>query len=324
MNDDETIGRLLDFAGPRQDMSAQAMKRLEQVARPTWQAKVHAHAATRRRRTWLALAAMVVALAGAGLLLRFAGDLAEVLGLGGQRSVATVEALFVDSARTTRPAFQVGDEIAAGREIQTDNERAALLLATGFSVRLDVGTRLTMTSATDLELHQGAVYVDSGPGRNENSINIHTPYGIARDIGTQFEVRLLEESLRVQVREGKVEVQSEDRIHSALAGSVLTLQSDGAVERGITVRHGPEWDWATSTLPPFILEGRQIRHFLDWVCRERGLELTFTNRTAEERAAAIGHGSVPDLTPEDALKTVLPTAGLAFRIDGDRLVISPN
>ena len=41
-------------------------------------------------------------------------------------------------------------------------------------------------------LERGAVYVDSGvgPGRHPGSVGIHTPLGVVRDIGTQYEVRV--------------------------------------------------------------------------------------------------------------------------------------
>ena len=55
-------------------------------------------------------------------------------------------------------------------------------------MRLDADTRLGLVSGSVLELHRGAVYVDSGALAQR--LEIRTPFGIARNVGTRFDVRL--------------------------------------------------------------------------------------------------------------------------------------
>ncbi len=114
-----------------------------------------------------------------------------------------------------------------------------------------------------------------GPlGSAVEPLEIRTPLGTVRDIGTQFEVRLAE-SLRISVREGRVSFEGQgDRVELD-AGDELE-----AGEAGRTLRHGNdpfgvEWSWIDGITPMMELEGRSAREFLDWAARESGLRLSF-------------------------------------------------
>lgn len=313
-NEDESMSRLLHFAGPRMGMDGDAMTRLEHVARPAWREKVRAHTERRRRRTYRTLALAAVVVLSVGLAVRFAPfDLPGPA----DASVAAVE------ARSGTVSLPVGHRIEAGATVETGPQgRLVLRLQGGTRVRLDVDTHLDVRGAGDLRLEHGAVYVDTDGGRG-GSLRVETLHGVASDIGTQFEVRFTEEVLRIQVREGEVRLDAGTESHPARAGTVLTVLGDGTVERGVVAPYGAAWEWILETRPPFEAEGRTVRELLDWYCRETGLELRLTGAVDDQLASTVTAGPGSGLTPTETLEAVLPGAGLSFRVEEGSLEVAP-
>ena len=82
----------------------------------------------------------------------------------------------------------------------SNNGRAAFVLTGGVSVRLDQDTAIVLDGHSEVTLERGAAYVDSGGEPSaavSEALEIKTPFGSVRHVGTQFEVRLQESLLRV-------------------------------------------------------------------------------------------------------------------------------
>ena len=171
-------------------------------------------------------------------------------------------------------------------------------------------------------LERGAIYVDSGPGRDAGFLEVRTPFGIARDIGTRFEVKLTGAAVRVRVRDGLVRLTRGAASHEARPGDVLTLDRSGGLARRAVPAYGADWAWAAALAKPFELEGRLLREFLDWIATENAWQLRFDD-AAVERKAAIARlsGSIRGLSSEEALAVVLPTVGVEYRLADGTLTI---
>ena len=222
------------------------------------------------------------------------------------------------------------------REANREAGRVALRLGDDLSVRLDAGSRARIVSPTRVDLERGAVYVDS-ESETANAIEVRTTFGVVRDIGTQFEVRLLYGDddgalgevaaaatvLVVRVREGEVRMTTvAGTDHSALAGEQLTARDDGSVEPGTTPLAGESWDWVLTTAAVPDIEGRPLVVFLDWLMREGGWTLDYADATTAERVAEVSlHGTIDGLNAEEAMPMVLEGSGLGFTIDGERFVL---
>lgn len=308
---DDEVGRLFDFAGRRPKAPADVLAETQATARLVWQEKVLTLARARRRRRLRRLAAAAVVLAGTGLYLWHRLSLPA----GGRESVATVEA-------SLGGGLAVGTVLEAGGEVATGaHGRLALRLASGASVRLDVDTRLGLESATALALHRGTVYLDSGDAAPGSSPEVRTPFGVARDVGTQFTVDLRDGVLRVRVREGEVELDVGGTAHRAPAGTALTVR-DGAVESQAVPGYGQPWSWVLRAAPPFDADGRSLREVLDWVARETGWRLSFADPGVEREAAEITvRGSLHGVPPDQALALVFPGTGLTYRVESGGLVV---
>lgn len=332
MIEDETTARLLRLGGMRAEVPTDREDRVRRAFLDECRASARARVVRRRTVT----AAAVLSMAAAATLAVRVWLPREVTPPVGS-TVAIVEQLEGSGARVSgqraSTATQIGpsDTLHAGDQIETGaTGRVSLRLSHGVSLRVDRGSRARLVSASAIELGAGAVYVDSGPQAPElkndarNTLEVHTSLGIVRDIGTQFEIRLNDSSLRVRVRSGVVEVRGTARAEevSARSGTELTVGPAGVTSRAVAP-YGPDWAWAASLGPAFETEGRPLDAFLQHVCREQGWTLTYADaKLARDASGMILHGSTAGLQPSDALTVALATTGLTHRLDHGELLIA--
>ncbi len=324
-NPDDPIARLLRLAGPRPAAPDAAAARVRSAVHAHWRETVRI-----RRRRGISRIAAPLAVAAAltltlGIALRLRAPIAPP-----DAMVATVvrsegRVLPLD-ARAPRGEAEIatGTAIRAGAGLRTGpHARAALRLSAGASVRLDTGTRLRLIAPAVLELLEGAVYVDSGARPSGSpSIEIRAALGRVRDVGTLFEVRLAGGEMRLSVREGSAALARDERLHTAAAGTRLRVDARGAVTSDAIPLQGPEWDWTLAVAPPFDLEGRTLRDYLDWLARETGWRVRYADASISAGAPTITlHGSISGLRPDETPGVVLPTCGLLHRLEGGTLLV---
>jgi FecR-like protein len=329
--DDDPIARLIHLAGPRPAVPEERMARVRESVHARWR---EALARDRRRRLVVALAvplaaALVMAI-GAGVWLVRSRD-------GSRRGAAAVDAAPVATVERTEGqvllhsdrAVGSGSVLGAGSRLSTGpGARAALRLTGGPSIRLDADTELELTSAQALDLRRGAVYVDTGARPSDAGaphampLEIRTPLGRVREVGTQFEVRLAADSLRLIVREGVAALSRDDGTHLAPAGTRLRVDAGGAVVSDSAARWGADWNWVLAVAPPFELEGRTLGDYLDWLSRETGWRVKGADASITASMTTVTlHGSTLGLRPDETLAAVLPACGMRHRLDGDTLII---
>jgi ferric-dicitrate binding protein FerR (iron transport regulator) len=324
--DDEAIERLLELAGPPPKLAPPELTQVESELRHAWRRSVD-RAASRRRR--LRIAGVVAAAAATAALAVGLGSVFRDRSGGADSGVlATLE--------VHHGAVEISDAggaLTAGTEVATGTgAHAALRLASGRSLRLDSESAVRLESAAVVTLDHGALYVDSrSPGNAAEGagVEVLTALGSVREIGTQFEVRLLPAeggepgALRVRVREGAVIVLRDGLEQRAEAGSALTLPVHGALERASVAPHGATWEWVERAAAPMAIEGATLTQFLDWAARETGRSWRFASQVPEGAGGIVLHGSIEDVTPGQALEVVLPGCGLRPRFEDRILVIEP-
>ena len=189
-------------------------------------------------------------------------------------------------------------------------------MGSGHSLRLDTGTAVIVVSTRVIELQRGAVYVDSTllGSHADGSVEIRTPLGTVRDLGTQFEVRSSAAALRVRVREGTVVVQVPDAAADVGVGQELERGANGELPRR-AMSDVRALEWTTSITPLLDIHGRPLQQFLEWHARERGLRLQFLSPEAARAAGVITlSGSVDGMTLDEALAAVLSTSRLSASV----------
>jgi len=316
---EEDIARLLRLAGPRPVADPERSERVMAVVQGRWRAEVRLRW-SRSFIRWIAIpAAAAIALV---TIVGVAQWLAQVRKGVEPKAVAVL-------ARVQGPLrFSDGGNVREGAELRPGvgistgpGGRAALRLSTDASLRLDSDTTLRLVSDTELDLEEGAIYVDSR-GVKRAAVAVRTPTGVVRDIGTQFEVRLIEGGLHVTVREGVASLGLRGGAFEIQAGTRLTAGTRVGLSRTAVPPNSPDWDWVLEIAPPFHSEGKTLGDLLAWVCRETGWQVRFGDTTTElERTSIILHGSVEGMRPDEASEAFLPTCGLTSHLEGNVLVI---
>ncbi|HVS15280.1 MAG TPA: FecR family protein [Thermoanaerobaculia bacterium] len=307
---EEQVRELIEEAGPRPSMAPERLEAIRRAARASWRGSLEEPPDGSAGRSWsrvgpLAVAASVLALLAAAT---WWGLVSGWLGTGPDavaEAVAVVERVTgarVASGSRAPEALTVDRRLAAGDVVETGGEAAfaALRLPTGGSLRLAPGSRVELVSPSEIALVLGAVYFDSGsvePVR-ASALTVHTAWGVVEDVGTQFEVRILEGReelgagavLRVRVREGEARWRGPATEASAGRGEELELGRDGNVERAEIDPAGDAWTWVLESAPPLRLEGRTLGELLDWVARETGWQVRFEDRRLARLRSEIMHG----------------------------------
>jgi|SRR5688572_8060587 len=322
MNDLD-LEKVLKSAGLREKPPADVERAVLEHLRGEWRETVAQRGRRSRQRTGFALAAGLLAAAiGVWVIAPRFSD-APV-------AVASVTFAADDVRRTSGwldrwHVVAPGQALLAGQTIETGAAgRGALALAGGVTARVDRDSRLLVVAADRLVLERGTIYVDSGPASTARlPLEVVTPRGTARHVGTQYEVRLLETGVRVSVRDGIVEWRSGDgNVERSASGEQLTITLDGRVEREAVSGYGPMWDWTLRAAPPIDIEGMPLSQFLAWAARETGREITYVSPDIEGEAAGIVvHGSIAGLTPPEALHAVLATTSVRAQVSGGSLVV---
>ncbi len=320
--DEHALAALLERAGPRPPLPEEDLARIGAAARAAWRFGL----ARRRRRRRLATVTGLAALLA----------LALALGLWTSRGIAPAavaeiaafEGRLLASTPTSRMApATVGGRLLAGSALETSGGASSAALAlggAGTSLRLGGETRVRIASAEEIELTRGALYVDSGE-RATGGVRVRTPLGTARDVGTQFSVRLIENgarALEIRVRSGAVAVERTGGELVAAPAEELLIHTDGSVERRELAADDPAWGWALAAAPPFAVSGRTLGEVLRWACREAGWRLRYESAELEARAEAIRvRGGVGALRADQVPFAVLPGAGLSGELSSSELLV---
>jgi ferric-dicitrate binding protein FerR (iron transport regulator) len=320
---DQDLERVLKTVGPREKPPAEVERAIRERLRAEWQSVVAERSRRNRQRTYLALAASVVASVVAiwTLAPRIAGP---------KDAVATV-ALATGDVRVTSGWFDDwhrvggGQAVLEGQTLETGaTGRGAFDLPGGISARVDHDSRLVVAAADRLVLERGTIYVDSGPVPAPAApLDVVTPTGTVRHIGTRYEVRMLDTGVQVSVRDGTIEWRSSrGDVERSGSGEQLTISDDGRIERTAVPVYGAAWDWTLQAAPTIDIEGLPLAQFLAWAARETGREIVYASPEAEAEAAGIVvHGSIAELSPTEALDAVLATTSVHAETSGGHLVV---
>ena len=322
---EQDLQEVLRKAGRRQAPPDELLHSVRTAVESEWRDVVSRRARNRQVRLWAVAAGVAALTLAVGYLLPAFQGTGPVVG-DVRASYGSVRAKS-GSILTRWVSVGTHDTATIGEVIDTGaNGRASLALPGSVSLRLDRDTRIALRDAQHVVIERGAVYVDSGatPHPDEERLEVVTPAGAVRHVGTQYEVRLVDSGVRIAVREGKVEFSSNaGQMQHASAGEQMTVSRSGAVDRAAIRRDDTSWLWATEAAPRFDIDGRSLSEFLSWAARETGREVVFATAESEAEASRVMlSGSIEGLTPAAALTAVLSTTSLRGEDRDGKLLIS--
>lgn len=324
-SDDEVIERLVRAAGRRTEMLEDLRSSWEQHFR----SELDNVRGVQSRQNWR----MVAGLMCAAVLLSVvalnwnSGVSPPITGLAQiEQAVDGVTKLGVD--QSVENAID-GGQIYSGERLRTGSDGFAAVDYRGARLRLGADSVLRFDDQS-IELLRGRIYIDSKPSRQQASaaarLLVRAGEVEIRNIGTQFQVRRVADSVTSMVREGTIEVSlGEQRLRAvAKPGLARKITADGNdLGLGRASPSGEFWDWIHRAPPRFDLDGSLISDYLDWLGRETGLQIEYADPdTARHAARERFHGTNPNGSPLDSIEIILSTTRLkAVRADEIGLLI---
>jgi ferric-dicitrate binding protein FerR (iron transport regulator) len=312
----DIVETLLRRAGRRVDPPEDAYRAVLAAASDAFRRK----ASRQRQRRWFAVAAAASVVVALALAVQWnvtsGGSEAATI----ERLVGGVEVAHGDA---WKPLEESQGSLGTGRRLRTRSDgRAVLALAGGASLRFAGDTEAMLDGPRRLFVQRGTIYVDSGEPPGADHVEVVTPAGTARDVGTQFELRVENAQLRLRVREGSVQLDRGGRSVIGSAGEQIVIDDFGGVTRTAIAADARDWAWAEALAPVPEIDGRPASQLIGWVARETGRRLRYESPAVEQRAATvILHGNIRHLPPLAALEAMLATTDLEYVLEGDTMEI---
>ena len=218
-----------------------------------------------------------------------------------------------------------------GYQLQTGtNSGLSINWSSGLEqVRVDQDTHLKIISASQVELGSGRIYIDMHPGRNDaradDALQVITPFGTVKHLGTQYIVAVENERTDVLVREGVVEIRGNSVKHTVDKGTRASVDTSGGFNLTAIEGHGDEWEWAQQLSPGYEIEGRRLTDFLQWFQRETGRTIQWESPELEFMAeSTILHGPKIETDPMQALDVMLMSSGLEWSEQDGQILVSSS
>jgi ferric-dicitrate binding protein FerR (iron transport regulator) len=316
IDDTDPVGSLIRRAGLRDPAPETTSRRVRNQVHAEWLSAVENR--RRRRRSVAAVAAATIL----AVVLIVAGRQTQSPPTLMQEFAATVARITGQVMVNGSPIEGLQAQLHAGDTLTTSRIGGASLMFADGALRMDADTRVVFIDGQSLRLLQGGVYIDSGSGPKATPVQVLTEFGTATDVGTQFQVRLAADELQVNVREGLVNVEEQDRIVSAQAGEAIQINRDGQLIRTVVDSQDESWDWAEELAPEFTIDNRSLLEFLSWAAGETGRSLIFEDANAERSAdREILRGSIAGMNPDEALEAVRHTIESSYQVLDDQIMI---
>ncbi len=287
-------------------LSAAAMQRIRQATEQEWRTAVRAPA-TRRPHAF-SIAASAAGILAVSLWAFFALQTGPAAGEVFGRVVAVEHPGLVEPKRFGRDVqLAAGTSLRVGQKLEARGDTVVNLEAGG-NLRIARTSAIEVHAPDVIALTQGELYVDIPPGAHSASaFRVQTSAGEFRHVGTQFALMISEGQTRLRVREGQVVWRAASGDSTVAAGTEVTIGPDGKATRRPVSTAGRDWTWTEAMAPDVVIENRPLIEFLQWFARETGRTLDIDERSREQAATILMHGSVKGLTVPEALSAVMST-----------------
>lgn len=319
---DREIQAIFDKAGaphtPDEARKSDSRAQLRQV----WQQTVSTNKRKQRWRTALPIG-LVASIAIVGLIVLRLDLFADPI--LGQIVYAQGEV-----QHTSKNGDQLDTSLFTGHMVVTPSDALVTLkLADTTVLQLGPSTQVTIQGESDVWLHYGKIYVDSSG--TDQSILIRTPLGEIRDIGTQFEVSLDENSLELAMREGTAELQLADNTSAPVVAASRNLESDlilveagGLVTRGVLSPSANRWGWTRQGTPDHPAGEHTLASIVKWAARHTGREIAYDSPMTllQTKSERVVWPTIKLVTAESQLAELIETSNFELSFSDTKISVS--
>ncbi len=325
---EDVVEALLERASPRPTPPSKDEQMIREAVFAEWQLVTGKHRMRGRLIRFAVAATVLLAVAVSFNLLRTDG-IAPVQVATISKSYGSIYVLGEQSTMHRLPNTSV---VMAGQTIKTDRDSGiGLAWGNGGSLRIAADTVIEFVSDDEVYLQSGQIYFDSTPseliaaissGSSEARFRIQTDHGTVTHLGTQYMTYTASDKLVISVREGKVAIDGKYHDEQALTGQQLSITGSARATVLNIDRHGGAWSWIEETSPVVNLDGRSVDEFLNWVSRETGLKVVYSDAPTKLMATSIELNSDVNLKPREALDLWSQGLDLNWNIDGGTIKVS--
>ncbi len=313
---EDDIERILRKVGPLVTPPEEMGSRIRENVKAEWRRE------TSRRRQWrnYRIAAVVCAVSFA---MYFGAILMPDMNTAVVATLDTPIHLVERSADGVSWRTLASGELREGDYLRTaPGTSVSVTFENKMNVRLASASMMQIVTHNEVDLKQGAVYLDSINRVVDVPFVVVTDHGRAVDIGTQFIVSANPDAWSVQVREGQVNVSDGQTRLQLVPGDLVTISANDQIERSTVPAHDESWRWAEAVRPHYNLEGQKLSDYLSWVSRETGKTLRYTSLGVEESAAhIILRGSIDNLTAEESVQFVMRSTNLELIESAENVIM---
>lgn len=316
------IGPLIRLAKQDSKVPEARAARVRAAAREQWTKQTEQR---RRRKVFWSVAAAAAVIAGAAFVIRSIPDAGSA---GPVAIAAQVEQLegHAETAALGSDEWNVlstGDSIETAMALRTVAGRLFLRLNSGHCARVDQNSEVRFLDDGALELTAGRIYIDSSQDGRQSPVELHTPYGIVQEIGTQYEVQLNDGLLLLRLREGSAILHHANGNVTVNAGQELRVSATQDPEIAEIERYGPQWDWVSEIVSIPDFQDKTADEFLRWLAREKGWTLDYADgRVGNAARNTVIEGDLGRFTPDEALQIVATTSRLSLTAEAGVLRVS--
>lgn len=313
----EQAEKLLKTLAQRTQPDALKQAKTKQAVRAHWQQTVNQH--RRHRFQKLAVAAsLVFAVALTSLWLipdeNSAGNLFQQFTVQGN--------VQLQSQNTAAQALTTDKQLSSGETVVTGNDGAVIwLLNDGSELRQGPDTHLTWLSDNHIQLTSGRLYHDTDLTDTAGEFSITTRLGDIQHIGTRYAVNQDADSVQVAVRNGRVLVRNNNQQKTVQAEQLYVVSNDGNSQlKTIKAYNEDVWNWAFQVQKAYPLKDLNLYEFVQWFAQENGLQVDWNNQQSNARKVYL-QGTIQNMTPQTALRTVFASTKFNYQIEKGRLQI---
>ena len=322
--DDHQIAAWLRTAAPRPQPSPQAQSRAQAAAKDRWRQLLlsRRRAASSLILMWAGAAAvLVLVLFGTFVSVRSADEPPIAIAFGQVEHL--VGAGRVTPSGEPETPLTAGVTVATGTSVTTESGRVAIAVPNGLSLRLDRYSQLYVDGPEQVTLVAGSLYVDTGLLTGSRRLRVASPAGTVEHVGTQYQVTIKGGATLISVRDGSVRLQPADaraksETYLIPHGRQIELTPQREPVWSEVAPFDPRWAWAAQAAVPFVIDGRSVTAFLDWICRENGWRWSSAvGIAATDLDNIVLRGSIESLDVRDSLALVAAVAELEIALDAE-------